>query len=214
MICIVSSNRAFRAWPTERSTIFSRPAIPRTLRSLVCSAAHLNRMRGPASFVPCCRRISLQSVESRTYAISVLTVHINNAAWATRLRFLIPALLPNLNRLADFTTVNEIRLRWCPWFPPPTATRNTASVRPPDPVPLLELASRVDYAGLRSAILRLAAYAETRRPSQNDTSAPAAEPAADAESGRRPKPQGVSRLRGTPTSDQSAWRRKNAGMSR
>ena len=34
----------------------------------------------------------------------VLTVHINNAAWATRLRFLTgESLLPNLNRLADFT---------------------------------------------------------------------------------------------------------------
>jgi hypothetical protein len=110
----------------------------------------------------------------------VLTVHINNAAWATRLRFLIPELLQNLSRLADFTTVTEVRLKVVPLVPAVLQpTHNSASVRPPDPVPLLELASRVDSDGLRSAILRLAAYAETRRPSQNDTSAPAAEPAAD-----------------------------------
>ena len=90
----------------------------------------------------------------------VLTVHINNAAWATRLRFLTEALLPNLNRLADFTAVNEIRLRVVPVVADvPTALR-AAELRPPDRVPLLELANGIDDAGLRNAILRLAAHAE------------------------------------------------------
>ena len=91
----------------------------------------------------------------------VLTVHINNAAWATRLRFLTEALLPNLNRLADFTAVNEIRLKVVPVVTDvvPTAPRAT-ELRPPDRVPLLELANGIDDAGLRNAILRLAAHAE------------------------------------------------------
>jgi hypothetical protein len=89
----------------------------------------------------------------------VLTVHINNAAWATRLRFLTPGLLPNLNRLADFTAVNEIRLKVVPVVTDvPTAPR-AAELRPPDRVPLLELANGIDDADLRNAILRLAAHA-------------------------------------------------------
>ena len=91
----------------------------------------------------------------------VLTVHINNAAWATRLRFLTEALLPNLNRLADFTAVNEIRLKVVPVVTDvvPAVPRAT-ELRPPDRVPLLELANGIDDAGLRNAILRLAAHAE------------------------------------------------------
>jgi len=95
----------------------------------------------------------------------VLTVHINNAAWATRLRFLTEALLPNLNRLADFTAVNEIRLKVVPVVTDvvPAVPRAT-ELRPPDRVPLLELANGIDDADLRSAILRLAAHAEAEPP--------------------------------------------------
>jgi hypothetical protein len=90
----------------------------------------------------------------------VLTVHINNAAWATRLRFLTESLLPNLNRLADFTAVNEIRLKVVPVVADVPMTPRATQLRLPDRVPLLELANRIDDAGLRSAILRLAAHAE------------------------------------------------------
>lgn len=101
----------------------------------------------------------------------VLTVHINNAAWATRLRFLVPDMLRSLNRLADFSTVTEIRLKVVPLVPAALqATHIDSSVRTPNPVALLELASHVDSDGLRSAILRLAAYAETRPGAQNDAS--------------------------------------------
>ena len=41
----------------------------------------------------------------------ILTVHINNAAWATRFRFLVPALLPELRRLGDFSDITEMRLK-------------------------------------------------------------------------------------------------------
>lgn len=90
----------------------------------------------------------------------VLTVHINNAAWATRLRFLIPGLLHNLNRLADFTAVNDVRLKVVPLVDDSTASTQRQTLRPPDRVSLLELASRVDDAELCSAILRLAAQAD------------------------------------------------------
>jgi hypothetical protein len=95
----------------------------------------------------------------------ILTVHINNAAWATRLRFQIPGLLPNLNRLADFTAVTDIRLRVIPVVAGPiSATRGATDLGPPDRVPLLELANGIDDAGSREAILRLAAHAEAEPP--------------------------------------------------
>ena len=40
-----------------------------------------------------------------------LTVHASSAAWATRLRFRIPELLPVLRRLEDFSKVEHIRIR-------------------------------------------------------------------------------------------------------
>ena len=92
----------------------------------------------------------------------LLTVHINSAAWATRLRFLIPALLPSLNRLADFSRVNEVRLAVVPIGDSLAAPQRAQTVRPPDQAALLELADGVDHAGLRSAILRLAARGRVR----------------------------------------------------
>jgi hypothetical protein len=97
----------------------------------------------------------------------VLTVHINNAAWATRLRFLIPGLLESLHRLADFTAVNDIRLKVVPAVTDAISTVDgPAKIRPPDRVPLLELANGVDHAGLRGAILRLAAHADAESPAK------------------------------------------------
>ena len=40
-----------------------------------------------------------------------LTVHATSAAWATRLRFRLPELLPLLRRLEDFSNVEDIRVR-------------------------------------------------------------------------------------------------------
>lgn len=90
----------------------------------------------------------------------LLTVHINHAAWATRLRFLIPGLLESLRRLADFATVTDIRLKVAPIAAEVSPqTLGVEELRPPDRVPLLELASRIDDADLKAAILRLAAHA-------------------------------------------------------
>jgi hypothetical protein len=88
----------------------------------------------------------------------VLTVHINNAAWATRLRFLVPGLIESLRRLADFTSVDEIRLKVVPVADVRPSARNAEDRRQPDSVPLLELAGTIDDAGLKGAILRLAAH--------------------------------------------------------
>jgi hypothetical protein len=87
-----------------------------------------------------------------------LTVHINNAAWATRLRFLMPQLLESLRRLADFTSVNEIRLKVVPVADVASPAHGDEERRPPDRVPLLELASTIDDAELKEVILRLAAH--------------------------------------------------------
>jgi len=95
----------------------------------------------------------------------VLTVHINNAAWATRLRFLIPGLLAGLNRLADFTAVNDVRLKVVPSATGAISSpEGSSEIRPPDRVPLLELASTIDHADLKGAILRLAAHGEVETP--------------------------------------------------
>jgi hypothetical protein len=92
----------------------------------------------------------------------VLTVHTSGAAWATRLRFLAPDLLPKLNRLSDFAPIREIRVRVTPPAvlseETPTSTRRPQS---PDGAALNELATSLDYGELRDAILRLARHAIT-----------------------------------------------------
>ena len=40
-----------------------------------------------------------------------LLIHASSAAWATRLRFRIPELLPVLRRLEDFSKVEHIHVR-------------------------------------------------------------------------------------------------------
>jgi hypothetical protein len=88
----------------------------------------------------------------------VLTVHINNAAWATRFRFLIPELLPKLNRLADFASVREVRIKVVAAgaeapSDPIFARRDR---QPPNAELLRDFADSLDYGELREAILRLA----------------------------------------------------------
>ncbi len=91
-----------------------------------------------------------------------LTVHINNAAWATRLRFLVPGLLESLGRLGDFATVNDIRLKVVPVATDSTpSAENDRLPRPPDRASLLALANSIDDADLRGVVLRLAAQADT-----------------------------------------------------
>jgi hypothetical protein len=93
----------------------------------------------------------------------VLTVHINNAAWATRLRFQIPQLIESLRRLADFASVNEIRLKVVPVADAASPVHGTEERRPPDRVPLLELAGTIDDADLKDVLLRLAAHSASDR---------------------------------------------------
>jgi hypothetical protein len=101
----------------------------------------------------------------------ILTVHINNAAWATRLRFLLPDLLPRLNALADFAGVTEVRLKVVAAAALAEGSPHDApTLKPSAQVPLAELARTVDSADLRGAILRLAAHAKA--PARPPGSAP------------------------------------------
>jgi hypothetical protein len=101
----------------------------------------------------------------------ILTVHINNAAWATRLRFLLPDLLPRLNALADFAGVTEVRLKVVAAAAPTEGSpASMPNIKPSARVPLVELARTVDSAELRGAILRLAAHANA--PARSPGSAP------------------------------------------
>ena len=93
----------------------------------------------------------------------LLTVHIHNAAWATRFRFLVPELLPKLNALADFARVREIRVRVAPVVaieaPEPPAP-NLGGRSLPDSELLTAFADTLEYGDLKGAFLRLARQAE------------------------------------------------------
>lgn len=96
----------------------------------------------------------------------VLSVHINNAAWATRFRLLIPDLVPMLNQLADFAAVTEIRIKVEPFGQPSVsspAMRDGVHMDRPNPPHrkvLTDFAGTLQYDQLREAILRLASHAE------------------------------------------------------
>ena len=40
-----------------------------------------------------------------------MTIHVDSASWATRLRLELPSVKPALNALADFAKVDKIRIR-------------------------------------------------------------------------------------------------------
>jgi hypothetical protein len=96
----------------------------------------------------------------------VLSVHINNAAWATRFRLLIPDLVPMLNQLADFAAISEIRIKVEPFGQPSVsspAMQDGAHMDRPNPPHrkvLTDFAGTLQYDQLREAILRLASHAE------------------------------------------------------
>lgn len=117
----------------------------------------------PAELGAQCQVASLQG--------TLLGIHAQNAAWATRLRFLAPALLPELNRLADFATVREIRIRVSPTLtdaPEPSAPLNHG--QPPNASCLMDLANTLDYGELREAVLRLARQGDLRQRPQSEPS--------------------------------------------
>ncbi len=94
----------------------------------------------------------------------LMAVHIHNAAWATRFRFLIPELLPRLNQLADFAEVREIRIKVAAnaATPPTPATPEASDRAPPDGKSLTALADSLEYGALKRAILRLARHGEAQ----------------------------------------------------
>ncbi len=91
-----------------------------------------------------------------------MTILVQNAAWATRLRFLLPDLLPELNQLADFGGVRDIQIRVAPNLTGAVGTMEVPGPRrPPDSASLKRLADDLEYDELKAAILRLARHGET-----------------------------------------------------
>ncbi len=105
----------------------------------------------------------------------LLSLHADSAAWATRLRFLVPTLLPRLRPLADFAGVKDIRIRVAPNLTQGDATMEAPAVNqppsPPDARSLQALADSLEYDQLKAAILRLAQHAGPRPGAQSGESA-------------------------------------------
>ena len=60
----------------------------------------------PADLADHCRVADLSN--------ACLTIQVTSASWATRLRFMAEDLLPSLQRLSDFGSIQEIRLQVMP----------------------------------------------------------------------------------------------------
>ncbi|NJN53154.1 MAG: DUF721 domain-containing protein, partial [Gammaproteobacteria bacterium] len=110
----------------------------------------------------------------------LLAVHIQNAAWATRFRFLIPELIPRLNLLADFADVREIQIKVSPTIGPASSSGASGTHRPADRAPpaadvLTAFADSLEYGPLKSAILRLARQGKSPGRAEKE----AVEPSAD-----------------------------------
>ncbi len=166
MICIVFLIVPFRVANRKIDNLLSsgRPpssALARLINRASQQDAWTDQLRAllPQELASECRVANVRD--------QILTVHIGNAAWATRFRFLIPSLLESLVRLADFTAVTDIRLKVVPVVVVDGIheAQHAHAIRPPDRVPLLELANGIDDAGLRETILRLAAHGNTAPPS-------------------------------------------------
>ena len=107
----------------------------------------------------------------------VLSVHINNAAWATRFRLLVPDLLPRLRQLADFAAVTDVRVKVQP--DAQTSVRSqqhrdkfpASTANPPDGETLTDFAATLEYDQLRDAILRLASHANMPTETQEEGAA-------------------------------------------
>jgi hypothetical protein len=98
----------------------------------------------------------------------LLTILVQNAAWATRLRFMLPELLSKLNQLADFGGVRDIRIRIAPHLTPVRQSlEGRTSPRPPDAPTLEQFASDIEYGELRDAILRLARHGKPSTDAQS-----------------------------------------------
>lgn len=60
----------------------------------------------PSALAPHCRVADVRGTR--------LVIHVSSAAWATRLRFELPKVEPALRALADFATVDDIRVLTAP----------------------------------------------------------------------------------------------------
>jgi hypothetical protein len=156
MICIVFLSGA--RMPTRKIdnllSLRQRSGFTRLLARAFDRDAWTAQLR---AFLPSELRSACQVANVRDH---LLTVHILNAAWATRFRFLIPDLLPRINRLADFAAVREIRVKVVPEGSAAPSDAHPVDRAPPDSQALRALADTLEYGELKDAILRLARHGE------------------------------------------------------
>ena len=84
-----------------------------------------------------------------------MLIHVDNAAWATRLRFHIPKLLEHMSQIQDFAAVTDIRIKVVPLRKEPEAppTRKPGVI---EHKCLEALADDLESGPLQDAVLRLA----------------------------------------------------------
>ena len=102
----------------------------------------------PSQLAPHCTVVNLSGTR--------LTLHADNASFATRLQFETPKLRVRLQQLADFAAVTDIRVRAA--TRPPQVARRVPQValrrRPPEGL-LQRVAKGIADAGVRESIERL-----------------------------------------------------------
>lgn len=94
----------------------------------------------------------------------VLVIQVDSPAWATRLRYRLPALQAVLAALPELQPLETIRLKVAPQGVPAAPVRPTPAVLPDAAaVALGQTAAGIDDPDLKAALLRLARHRPTRR---------------------------------------------------
>lgn len=135
--------------------LLSPPARPRNrLQRLLGTAEHLAHLTDevrallPAPLARHCFVAALKGTR--------LTLHADNASFATRLRFAAPALLKRLRTLADFSGITDIAVSTARRAPPAPARRQAVALRARPPARLLDdLADGISDESLKASVRRL-----------------------------------------------------------
>jgi hypothetical protein len=116
----------------------------------------------PEDVAPHCEVANIQN--------GILILHCENAAWATKLRFHVPTLPSRLRQLADFVSVQDIRVRVAPnlthaagTLEAPADSKSPADFappKPPDASSLRDLAETLEEGSLKAALERLARHGD------------------------------------------------------
>ena len=92
-----------------------------------------------------------------------LILQVDSAAWAARLRYLVPDLLKRLQQLPALASLAEIRLRIAPASEQPRPVRHKREMSVTASDVLLDAAKAASDPELRDALARLARHAHTER---------------------------------------------------